>query len=620
MCGIVGIYGRQEQSEIEVMLNKIKHRGPDGFGVWRDRENMVSFGHARLSIIDTSSNGNQPMSYDGRYYIVYNGEIYNYLELRQELEASGIIFKTNTDTEVVLACFSFWGSEFVNKLIGMFSFAIFDQQSQVNQPNLFIYRDRFGIKPLLFKQENDKFYFGSELSLFLSDKFSNYINPEALVEYLAFGCALQPNTFLEGVKSLPAGHFMEVSMQGINIKKYWNLHENTKNLRKSLLQITYEEAITNVQQLLRKSITRSLVADVEIGVFLSGGIDSSAILGLMREKTDEVKSYTVGFDENNLHIDETVQATSVANFFDCPIKKTIVENKDVGQLFDEIVQSIDQPSLDGTNTFIVSKLASKDVKVSLSGIGGDEIFAGYPHFHSYYWKNSNRSKPGLGLNTFVNFLYNWKQNRFTIYLIERYSELEIYMSNQRRVLTNNQIKKVLKISESERVDDIISKYIEGLSISDADIIQKITYFEIYNYLQNILLRDSDVMSMSNGLEIRPVFLDHELVEYVYSLPAKFKMNKLLNKKLLQDSLAEILPKKLLSRKKMGFELPYLSWIAGPLNSRFISLFNSEMSSSIFDQNFIEMNLELLRKRIPNNATWSCGVLIAWLQFNKLSFK
>jgi len=615
MCGIVGIFGNHDVNNAARMINAISHRGPNDKGLWNDKTYNISLGHVRLSIIDTSIAGRQPMSYQNeRYWITFNGEIYNFNELKNDLKLLGYDFNTNTDTEVLLIAFTVWGNDFVNRLRGMFAFAIFDKFAEEYSGKLLLYRDRFGIKPLLYMHKNNTLYFASELSSFLAIENINFkINDESLVHYLSFGSIAQPDTIFQQISYLPAGHYLEISNNDFKITKYWDLHEQTILLRKNLKNITYNDAIKQIRILLDKSIKYSLVSDVEIGIFLSGGVDSTAILGLMHNQLKtNIKTYNVGFEDKYKFIDENKYAIIASNFYKSNHKSLPCNKELTKNLFLKIISSIDQPTNDGTNTWLVSNMAKKDIKVALSGLGGDEIFAGYTHFYKIY---HNFLKPFYGnniLTRFIQFLNSIRPNFITLNLFARFSNPILYLFNQRRIFYDFQLKKVLRINSLDYFLEKIYKKFYNLKLDDADIIQQISYTEIMTYMQNVLLRDSDIMSMSNGLEIRPVFLDHELVEYVYSLPHFFKINNKINKKLLIDAIDDIYPNELKDRKKMGFELPFDLWISGPLNSLFLNLFETKNAKYLFQNKFLNKQKKIILNKKPTHVTWTVGVLLAWL--------
>jgi asparagine synthase (glutamine-hydrolysing) len=620
MCGIAGIFGNHDVKCASKMINALSHRGPNDKGLWSDKMHNISLGHVRLSIIDTSNAGRQPMSYQNeRYWIIFNGEIYNFNEIKLELINLGYFFNTNTDTEVILVAFSVWGNEFVKRLRGMFAFAIYDKYAEEHSGKLYLFRDRLGIKPLMYMHKNDSLYFASELSSFLAlDSINLKINYESIVHYLSFGSIPQPDTIFNDISYLPAGHYIEFTNNNSKLVKYWDLHDHTTLLRNELKNISYDDAVEQIRILLNNSIKYSLVSDVEIGVFLSGGVDSTAILALMYEQHKKsILTYNIGFNDNFNKIDESKYAILASNHFKSKHKCLSCNHEFTTDLFTKIISSLDQPSSDGTNTWLVSNMASKDVKVALSGLGGDEIFAGYNHFHKIY---SNFRKPFYGnklLTKIIQWLNSIRPNFITLNLFARFFNPILYLYNQRRVFYNFQLKKVLRLNSLDFHLKNIFKKFNNYKLDNADIIQQISYIEIMTYMQSVLLRDSDIMSMSNGLEIRPVLLDHELVEYVYSLPQSIKINDKVNKKLFIDAINDIFPNELKNRKKMGFELPFDSWISGPLNNTFLNLFDTKNASFLFKNNFLNKHKKLILKNKPTHVTWTVGVLLAWLQHKNI---
>jgi asparagine synthase (glutamine-hydrolysing) len=620
MCGIAGVYGAFDKKVVSDMLTAEVHRGPDGEGIWGDAENYITLGHVRLSIIDTSVAGHQPMSYsDERLWITYNGEIYNYQELRSELLSIGCVFNTGTDTEVILAAYYIWGIDFLKKLRGIYAFALFDKYPKIGPAKLFLVRDRFGIKPLLFFKKNQKTFFASEVrALLASGCIDRTLDSFSLKDYLAVGAVYQPNSIVKNIKSVPSGHYIEISGNNSNTVRYWDLHEATIKLRKELKDITYSSACSSLNEILNKVTRYNLVSDVEVGAFLSGGIDSTAVVGLMSaESKSNIRTFAIGFESKLHHIDERKYANIAAEQFGCIHEELAVKSAEVPIFFDYLIRSMDQPSLDGTNTWLVSRMASRKVKVALSGLGGDELFAGYSHFQRII----NDSKSILTEKTYfyglVEKVHSLRPNFITLRLLSKLSNIAVRLSNLRRVLEDFELEKVLKprwasgcrSQHVDRFDLLIPK--------DADPVQQITYVEIYSYLQNILLRDCDTMSMTHGLEVRPVLLDHELVEFVYSLPMVYKLTPNCPKKLFIDSTGDLIPIQLQNRKKMGFELPFSDWINGPLADKFVSLLNDPFAKNIFTDKFLLQQIKEIKCGRAKNSLWAFGVLIAWSIENKV---
>ena len=584
MCGIYGFIGK-EYREID-FRDELRKRGPDGDGVFYDEN--ITLGHTRLAILDLE-NATQPMEFDN-LVIVFNGEIYNYKELREELKKDGYSFYTNSDTEVLLKGFHKWGSGVLERLRGMFAFCIYDKKNK----KLFLARDRFGIKPLIYGFFGKRFVFSSELKPIFKSFLPKKLNYKALASYFRYGSISQPDTILDGFYFLMPGHFMEVDFDlNYKIKKYYDLALTTPFEVSS-----YDEAIKLTRQKLQEATKYHLVSDVEVGAFLSGGIDSSAVVGLMREFKKDINTFSVGFSERVGVVDESEIAKRVAKFFGTKHHSIKINSDYVKKIFDEFILSIDMPSIDGINTFIVSKEASKKVKVAISGLGGDEIFGGYPHFKFIIQKKPFFAKV-------AKFIHSINPNRFTnpykFVGLDEFESVEL----QRSV----NLEKVLK---GEFNFEIFKE-------QNLTPLQKITLFEIRNYLLNTLLRDSDVLSMANSLELRPVLLDHKLVEFAFWLRDDFKIRDGRMKAVFVDAIKDLIPKEVYTRKKSGFEMPYVFWMNGIFNKEFLSLLEDKTLEEIFEKSY----LENLKKRVKFKKTqrrdWMMWIFLKYLKHYKVEF-
>ncbi|MDA7656760.1 asparagine synthase (glutamine-hydrolyzing) [bacterium] len=619
MCGIAGIFGLYDEKLVNNMLLAQAHRGPDGMQVWGDEKEKITLGHVRLSILDVSDKGIQPMAYaNGRFQIIFNGEIYNFKDIRQSLIKLGHEFNSHTDTEVILASYLQWGTSCVNKFRGMFAFALFDKTPKANHPRLFLARDRFGIKPLLYFNHNNNFFFASEIRALLSTgHIDKTINKEAIIDYFSHGVVYQPNTIIDGIQSLPSGHYLEIFSDSTKkLSQYWDLHEATTDLRKELKQINKDDAVATLRKLLNDATRYALVSDVEVGAFLSGGIDSTAVVGLMTAVGGKkINSYALGFEDKLGSIDERKYAEIASNHLDSNhIGKTTTIG-DAKVIFNSIVNDIDQPSIDGTNTWIVSKVVAGKNKVALSGLGGDEIFAGYPHFYNFAKEKNNLFLKLNFLKKYIRKIHSLRPNFLTLNIISKISSSLEKLSFLRTVFEDFQIKQALlpKWGYKSNVN-LIEKNKEYM-LKDADSTQQMTYFELNTYLRSTLLRDSDVMSMAHGLEIRPLLLDHVLVEFVYSLPERIKLSQAYPKKVFVDSVSELIPDELKRRKKMGFEMPFVEWMKGPLKNDFIKLLESEYALSCFRKKYIEAMIKRLKNNKPPRNLWAVGVFVAWIKEN-----
>jgi asparagine synthase (glutamine-hydrolysing) len=615
MCGIVGIIGLANQEVISAMNNALMHRGPDDFGIYIDESGCVAFGHRRLSIIDLSPAGHQPMSYSNeRYWTVYNGEIYNFMEIRIELEKKGYSFVSNSDTEVMLAAYAEWGQACLHKFRGMFAFAIYDRQAA----EVFLARDRFGIKPLYYFQKNGIFLFASEIKALIASKLVPYhADLQSIWDYLSLGSVPQPRTILCDVQALLPGHAMTVGLNGqVKEYQYWDIEQNSVKLPNS---ITPADAAQELRAKLEEATRLHMIADVPVGAFLSGGIDSTAVVGLMSQYVSHpLKTYSVGFESKHAKLNELEWAKIASERFETDHTEVIVTENDIAQSYDSLVQGIDQPSLDGTNTYFVSKAAHTGVTVSLSGQGGDELFAGYPHFaglaRAADW---DRKFPDWFRRLSTPFI-RYIPGRFVpdkYWLsrtpVERYAGLRNLADEHRKMQISNK-----ELHSGFKPQSLVEVY-RALLKSSLDSVSLTSYIEVKGYLANTLLRDGDAMSMAHSLEVRPVLLDHVLAEYVFGLPSRLKLNKEGGKKVLLDSLRDLIPEPILNRRKMGFEMPLFDWLSGPLQDRALDTLTSSNAHAIFSQRFLEEASSTIREaRKRDVRLWGYVMLIEWMNVNQ----
>ena len=595
MCSIYGTIGKNFKNIENIFSKELHHRGPDDCGIFYDNINSLSLGHTRLSIIDLSCHGHQPMlSNDCNYILTFNGEIYNYQEIKNDLISLGYNFTTNTDTEVVLKSYIEFGKDCINLFRGMFAFCIYDKLKK----ELFLARDRFGIKPLIYTFLDDQFIFCSELKPFLKSNFiSKKLSHVALGQYFKYGSVTQPNTMLDGVYQLMPGYSMVVKFDNTSsIKCYYDFIKESLNFPKIG---TYTEAVDQVRNRLEEATAYHMVADVDVGAFLSGGVDSTAVVALMKKHSlNKISTFSVGFKDKTGIEDETDVATRTATHFGCNHRNIKIDSPYVENIFDDFIESLDQPSFDGFNTYIVSLEAAKELKVAISGLGGDEIFAGYPHFEliskyskrkkgiiSYYGKKLNKLRP----NRFT--------KKFEFFGIDEYSALD-----QQRTIVNNFNK---LFNDKETIP--MFKKLQRLSS-----VQKISYAEIGNYMLNTLLRDNDILSMAHSLEVRPVLLDHKLVELAFSLQDNYKIRNDLLKSVFVDSVKDIIPQEVWLRKKTGFEMPLCHWMNGCFNRRFKSLVNSNISRMIYSTYYADCLNRRVQSKKALRKDWLNFIVLSWL--------
>jgi asparagine synthase (glutamine-hydrolysing) len=574
MCGISGIISPQFSSDKIIpallrMNTAIAHRGPDAEGTWND--GYAFLGHRRLSIIDLSDAGKQPMfSYDKRFVIVYNGELYNYKELRLQLQRAiqgtgekPYLFSTQTDTEVILASYLRWGKDCLQHFNGMFAFAIYDTQEKT----VFIARDRMGIKPLYYSFKNNTLIFASEIRAVLqSGLIEKNINRDSLVDYLQYQTVHAPDTMIEGINMLMPGHFMLLEKNNLQISAYWQIE---KSINYDSAEKPYTEICTDVRNLFFSAVERRLVADVPFGAFLSGGIDSSAVVGAMSKvSSQQVKTFSVVFNESEFS--EAEYARIVAKKFNTEHHEIKLSPKDFLQQLPEALHAMDHPSGDGPNTYVVSKATrNAGITMALSGLGSDEIFCGYDVFKRSYklerqwWLNFAprlfRAPAGLAMKNFGKSVSAQKKGEIISKALINFTSA---YPLSRQVLLDDEVKKL--VNRGDLPMNKVYRFLRMLDYNQKNHkLSKYSIAEISTYMQNVLLRDTDQMSMAVALEVRVPFLDYKLVEYVLGVSDKHKYPHT-PKKLLTDSLQDLLPPEIMNRKKMGFVLPWENWMKNEL--------------------------------------------------------
>ncbi|MCY7421218.1 MAG: asparagine synthase (glutamine-hydrolyzing) [Chitinophagaceae bacterium] len=541
MCGIVGKISFNEQLCELPSLEDIKHRGPDGNGEWFNPEKTIYFGHTRLAILEPTPAGHQPMhSNGGRYTIVFNGEIYNHQKLRAYVP--GFNWIGNSDTETLLELFKVKGLETLNLLKGMFAFALYDESDK----SVLLVRDRLGIKPLWVKTSESDLSFCSEI-LALIDNTTGNLCDRALSEYIGFGHLPASGQVFKNVEALLPGSFMKISNDGKIIQEQWWPKNNFLNTGvKNKIKAT-----SLVKKLVTTAIEEHLISDVGVGAFLSGGIDSS-IVALVAGKVlgKNLQTFTVGFPQSGF--DERLIARKVARLCGSEHFELEITENDCLSSVQQAVECLDVPSVDAINTFIVSKAVRQTgLKVALSGLGGDELFGGYPSFKSVPVIDKLSILPPAVQQLILNLLPVSAKEKLGG--IEHLSPEEITISRRRFM----SIKQLKENGLGNGLPSILNMP-HGL-----DTMGKISWAEMQGYMGPMLLRDSDQMSMAVGLELRVPFLDHELVEEVLSLPQRYKKG-IGVKPLLVKAFSDILPVEVYNRPKQGFALPMEDWIKGPL--------------------------------------------------------
>ncbi|MBP7055348.1 MAG: asparagine synthase (glutamine-hydrolyzing) [Candidatus Omnitrophica bacterium] len=588
MCGICGIIDAKgafvSQEKIRLMADAMAHRGPDdsGFYLSPSSSPRAGLGHRRLSIIDLSSHGHQPMeNEDGSLRIVLNGEIYNYCELRSELESKGHLFRSHTDTETVIHLYEEYGEDCVKFMRGMFAFAIWDENKKI----LFAARDRVGKKPFLYFNGSNVFIFASEFkSLCASGAVSAGINPISLNYYMALGYVPSPMTIYKDILKLPPAHSLILKAGKVSIKRYWELDYSKK------IEISEEDAASEVIRLLREAVNIRLRSDVPLGAFLSGGIDSSAIVAMMsRESGSRIKTFSIGFEDKAFN--ELCYARAIASRFSTEHNEFIVK-PDALKILPLLVERYGEPYADSSciPTYYVCNETRKHVTVALNGDGGDELFAGYDRYQAicasdFYNKLPHPAK--LLAKSFAVVLPDSTdfKNRFRrlkrffdgieLPIEQRYMRwISIFNSEMRSVIYSESFKDIVGSSDPS---EVIRPYLA--TIGNLDILDGVLSADTHTYLLHDLLVKVDIASMSNSLEARSPFLDHKLMEFAAKLPPGYKMKNLVKKYILKKALKGILPERNICRNKMGFGVPVGAWFRDELKNFLKDILFSQSSLS-----------------------------------------
>jgi asparagine synthase (glutamine-hydrolysing) len=616
MCGISAIIQYKTdvpvREALERMNNKMSHRGPDAAGVYLNEN--ICLGHRRLSIIDTENSANQPMiSSNKDWVIAFNGEIYNYVELKAN-ELQGATFQTESDTEVILELFVKFGTDAISKLKGMFAFTI--HHIQTNET--YVVRDRYGMKPLYYSVQKNGCFIASELrGLLASDFIPKKINRSALEEYIETQTVCAPNTLIENVQLLEAGHYLHFTKTQTTKHCYYRLLDDTS------YELTDKKSSQELlRSTMRESVMQHMRADVPFGAFLSGGIDSSLLVGLMSEvQNEKINTFQISFEEEAF--DERKYAQLVAKKFNTNHHEINLKAKEFLKDIPAAISAIDFPSGDGPNTYAVSKAAKEaGITVAISGLGGDELFAGYPVFH--YMQSIEKSfllKLSFPLRKSTSILLsNFSSNRSLRKKAEllglKHADLASAFPLVRKVWNANE----LLVRKTKHFE--IENNFKFIFEKTVPLLNRVSAAEIESYMQHVLLRDSDQMSMAHSLEIRVPFLDHEVVELATHLSNDLKFPTS-QKKFLTETFSDLLPNEVVNRKKMGFTLPWSVWMKNELRD-----FTESGFQVLFDQEVV--NEKVLKiawnKFLQGNeeksfiSFWHLSVLGHWMKNNNISFE
>ena len=599
MCGICGIIRKGDNKDIIKKMNdRIMHRGPDGEGYYIDGD--VAFGHRRLSIIDLST-GDQPIyNEDSSVVTVYNGEIYNYLELRSELESLGHEFKTKSDTEVLVHGYEEWHTDLPKYLRGMFAFAIYDK----NRNEIFLARDNFGIKPLYYAKMNDSFMFASEIKSFLDvPDFKKEFNEDILETYLEFSFVPTNETFFKGVYRLDAGCSLLYKDEDIKINKYFKLDFKEDTM-------SFTDAVKNISDVMEDSVKRHLIADVEVGSFLSSGIDSSYIVSLAKPD----KTYTVGYE--NKKYDEINYAKDLADKLGIKNESKIIKKDEYLDAIPKIMYHLDEPTSDpaAISLYFVAKLASRDLKVVLSGEGADEFFGGYNYYREEVdYKFYNKIPYGIR-HVIGKVAGLFPEVRGFNFLVRRGEKLENSYIGVNRNFSEKMARKVLRKNyELKAIDVTKDVYNEFKDYSNIDKMQAI---DINFWLMKDILLKADRMTMASSIEGRVPFIDKEVFSVASKLPFDYKVTKENTKVALREAARKVIPTDAYKKKKLGFPVPIREWIKdGKFKEDIEKTINSNVANKYFNVKFLNklFNEHISGKKDNYRKIWTVYTFIKWYQ-------
>ncbi len=591
MCGICGIYDRSlkpvDREILDRMKNILRHRGPDGEGLFIDGE--VGLGHRRLSIIDLEKGGQPIGNENGSIQVIFNGEIYNFVELREQLEKAGHHFLTKSDTEVIVHAYEEWGKDCVNQFVGMFAFALWDSENR----ELFLARDHLGIKPLYYTILGSRILFASEIKALLQDlSCPREVDLEALAELFTFRYVPSPKTLFKGIRKLPPGHLMILSRKGIKIERFWEWVPKLRN------KFDERELIEEYQSLLQEAIRLQLRSDVPLGLFLSSGIDSGVLLAIMSEYSlSPVRAFTIGFEDGE-RTNEVSEANHLAKLFGAIHEFMIVSPEDYIKYYERYMWDLEEPVGNETAAafYFVSKITSEHVKVALTGQGADEPWGGY-HRHLGAKLSSFYCKIPVSITNPIAAMVSRIPGRFELIkrgvlslnetdMLTRLSKIYSFFSSEMKL---HLFSGPLKIYTDEKINSTKEalRWLQS-DVEHLDPLTQILYVDTRSNLPDDLLMVADKMAMANSLEARVPFLDYRLVEFIETLPPKLRIKGFTGKYLHKKAVEKWLPKEMIYRKKKGFANPIENWFRTKMRN-FIDeclLSNNSGVSLYFDQNYI----------------------------------
>ncbi len=623
MCGITGFIDYNNNTDKNILINMtsaLHHRGPDDYGIFIEDNEVckIGLGQTRLSILDLSQNGHQPM-YHNNLIIVFNGEIYNFKEIGSELIKKGYIIKTNSDTEIIIKAFECWGEKAIDKFIGMFAFVIYNKEKK----QVYIYRDRAGVKPLFYYEKNGLILFSSELKSFHEHpNFEKRINQDNLALFLQYNYVPTPYSIFDNTHKLEPGSYIKIELKKrtFEIYKYWSI-ESVYNQPK--LNISYSEAKEELEQLLISAFSYRMVSDVPVGMFLSGGYDSSAVAAILQANSkDRLKTFTIGYEENEF--DESRYAKRVANHIGSEHYLKIIRPNDVDAVLQKLPFIYDEPFADNSvvPTILVSQFAREHVKVVLSGDAGDEIFAGY-----------NKYDRSISLTNLPNVVQSFLSGTMNLINPERIPILKNTYNFSTRY---NKMKDIWSNKTPDNALKIISQFVTNKDLKKyllANIQEKSTHFDISSKLnqqnsplnrllaidyKTFLLDNNlakvDRATMAFGLEGREPFLDHRIIEFAAKLPDNYKLRNGVHKSILKDIVHKYIPKKIMDRPKMPFLAPLSKWLGSDLKNYYIDYINEDKikKDGFFSNDVIKLRDDFLKgKKVNNRKLWNILIFQMW---------
>ncbi len=623
MCGFTGYWSKLVKAEskiVNLMADKLSSRGPDSEGNWIDIEDGFAIAHKRLSILDLTDAGNQPiLSKDKRYVLAYNGEVYNHLKLRENLNYKSDYWIGTSDSETLVECISSWGVEKTLKMLnGMFAFSLWDR----NTKELTLARDRMGEKPLYYGNLCESFLFGSQLKSFKDfPQWNGEIDKVSLQYYFKFGYIPSPRSIFKNFYKLEPGHYIKVKKENDFIFSkhcYWDLKK--KFIKSKAINSSFSfGGIDDLEEKLKESVKKRMISDVPIGAFLSGGIDSSSIAYLMQSQSKTpINTFTIGFENKNF--DETKKSKKIANFLGTNHTEIYLNNIDSLGLIENISEVWDEPFSDISQvpTLLLSQITKQHVSVALSGDGGDELFCGYNRYLNGYdlYKSSqfkplkyllNNFKLKSFLNNFSNELIIEKYEKFMSVL--NTDNIYDYYSNVVKIFDDKDY--IFKDKNLENNLQLFPDFPDAYKYKEEDVLM---YLDMRQYLPEDIMTKVDRASMSCGLETRAPFLDHELVEYSFSIPLSMKKNKNKGKQVIRQILYKNLPKFLVDNNKKGFSVPVSDWLDGPLKEWSNNLLENEINNK--DSLFNKERLKLLISKDNNESRksqkiWTLLMFLSW---------